>query len=170
MGAPRKLATGLLRAVLRLVPEESRQWATAMLHELDFVDGDWAALFWALGSVTAILRHAASVFRMNLKRPAKEAGMNNTGRKALGITLGALSALFVAGCAFPLLRLISLMFPELGYGHASWPYWLTVIMIPEAIFAVATVLLWRKRGPVAAGILATALIMGLHVAVHAAMH
>jgi hypothetical protein len=67
MGAPRKLATGLLRAVLRLVPEESRQWATAMLHELDFVDGDWAALFWALGSVTAILRHAASVFRMNLK-------------------------------------------------------------------------------------------------------
>jgi hypothetical protein len=43
-------------------------------------------------------------------------------------------------------------------------------MIPEAIFAVATVLLWRKRGPVAAGILATALIMGLHVAVHAAMH
>ena len=43
MGAPRKLAAGLLKAVLRLVPEESRQWATAMLHELDFVDGDWAA-------------------------------------------------------------------------------------------------------------------------------
>ena len=63
MGVPRKLAGALLSGVLRLAPEESRDWASAMLRELDFVDGDWAALLWALGSTTAILRHAASVSR-----------------------------------------------------------------------------------------------------------
>jgi hypothetical protein len=28
-----------------------------MLREMDFVEGDWAALFWALGSATALLKH-----------------------------------------------------------------------------------------------------------------
>lgn len=27
-----------------------------MLREMDFVEGDWAALFWALGSSTALFR------------------------------------------------------------------------------------------------------------------
>jgi hypothetical protein len=26
-----------------------------MLREMDFVEGDWAALFWALGCATAVL-------------------------------------------------------------------------------------------------------------------
>ena len=28
-----------------------------MLREMDFVEGDWAALFWALGSATALFKH-----------------------------------------------------------------------------------------------------------------
>jgi hypothetical protein len=28
-----------------------------MLREMDFIENDWAALFWALGSVTALLKH-----------------------------------------------------------------------------------------------------------------
>ena len=169
MGAPRQLAAMLLRAVLRLAPEESREWATAMLRELDFIEGDWAALFWAFGSVTAILRHAASVFRMSLKRQTKEAEMNSTGRKALGVGLGALYALMLVGCAFAGLRLTAILFPGLGLDHAPWTFWLAVGVVPETILVTATVLLWRKRGPLAAGILATSLVVGLHLAVHLAM-
>ena len=32
--------------------DESREWASAMLRELDFVDSDWEALLWALGSTS----------------------------------------------------------------------------------------------------------------------
>jgi hypothetical protein len=30
-----------------------------MLRELDFVEGDWQALLWTLGSATALVRHSA---------------------------------------------------------------------------------------------------------------
>jgi hypothetical protein len=173
MGAPRKLAAALLRAVLRRAPAESRDWASAMLRELDFIEGEWAALFWALGSTTAILRHVLSGWRgwfksKSNRKAGKEAGMNNTGKKALGVGLGMLSALALVGCAFAVLRIIGTVFP--GLEHSPWAYWLAVMAIPEAIFVAATVMLWRKRGPVAAGILATGLVMALHVAVHLTLH
>jgi hypothetical protein len=170
MALPRKLAAALLRAVLRLAPERSRDWAQAMLHELEFVSGEWSALYWALGSATAILRQAASSWKTWFTRKSKkEAGMNNTGKKAMGVGLGALSALMLVGCAFAGLRLTAILFPSLGLDHAPWTFWLAIIIVPEAIFAAATVMLWRKRGPVAAGILATMLGVGMHVAVHLAM-
>lgn len=168
MGVPRRLAARLLRTAVRLAPGESRDWAAAMLRELDFVEGDWAALFWALGSTTVILRHAASAWRDWFKgRTKEEVGMNSTGKKALGVGLGVLSALGLVGCAFAILRISGLVFP--GLEHSPWAYWLAVLAIPEVIFLAATVALWRKRGPVAAGILATGLMMALHVAVHFAM-
>ena len=168
MGAPRRLAAGILKAAIRVAPEASREWAAAMLRELDFVEGDWAALLWALGSTTVILRHAVIAWREWLKGTKKEeVGMNNTGKKALGVGLGMLSALALVGCTFAMLRIISLVFP--GLEHSPWAYWLAVMIVPEAIFVGATIALWRKRGPVAAGILATGLMMALHVAVHFSM-
>jgi hypothetical protein len=168
MGAPRRLAEKLLHAALRLAPGESREWAAAMLRELDFVEGDWRALMWALGSTTVILRYAASAWREWLKGTKKEeAGMSSNGKKAVGVGMGIFSALGLIGCAFATLRIISLMFP--GLEHSPWVYWLAVLIIPEAIFVGATIALWRKRGPMAAGILAIGLMMALHVAVHFTM-
>ena len=93
--------------------------------------------------------------------------MNQTGKKALGVGLGILSALMLAGCAFAVLRIAGILFPTLDRSPIA--YWVGVLIIPETIFVVATILLWRKRGPVAAGILATGLVMALHIAVHIAM-
>jgi hypothetical protein len=139
-----------------------------MLRELDFIEGEWAALFWAIGSTTAILRHAAAVWRAWLNGTTKEGRMNSKGKKALAVGLGMLSALALVGCAFAVLRIAGVIFP--GLEHSPWAYWLAVMAIPEAIFAAATVMLWRRKGPVAAGILATALVMALHVAVHFTLH
>ena len=171
MSVPRTLARRLLAAVLRCAPEESHLWATAMLRELDFIEGEWAALFWALGSTTAIFRHAVSVWHAWLTTSPKEnTGMNNTGKKSISIAIGAVSTLMLLGCAFAALRIISLVFPGLDLDHSPWAYWLAILAIPEAIFVAATILLWRKKGPVAAGILATGLVVVLHVAAHLAMH
>lgn len=168
MGVRRRLAARLLKASIRIAPAATREWAEAMLRELDFVESDWAALMWALGSTTVILRNAAAAWREWLQGKTKEeAGMNNTGKKALGVGMGIFAALGLVGCAFATLRIISLVFPALE--HSSWAYWLAVLIVPEAIFVGATIALWRKRGPVAAGILATGLIMALHVAVHFSM-
>ena len=95
--------------------------------------------------------------------------MNNTGKKVVGVSIGVFSALMLAGCAMATLRIAGILFPGLELEHSEWFDWLGVLAIPETIFIVATVLLWRKRGPVAAGILATVLVMALHIAVHFAI-
>ena len=92
--------------------------------------------------------------------------MNGTGKKVVGFVSGMLAALALALSAFGLLRLVDLLFPSIGLAHIEWTHWLTVIVIPEIIFIAATIKLWRKRGPVAAGILVFAIVAGVHVAVH----
>ena len=168
MGVPRRWAAGLLRTAVRLAPEQSRAWAMAMLRELDFIEGDWAALFWALGSLVAILRHAATAWRAWFNQKTKEAAMSTTGKKTLAIAMGALCLLGLAGCAFPMLWLVPDLFP--GLRHTWWPHVTIAIAIPEIIIGLAAGFLWRKRGPVAAGVLLTILAVGFHVAVHVAMH
>ena len=168
MGAPREFARRLLEAIAKRAPAASRDWAQAMLHELDFIRGDWAALFWALGSAAAIFRHAAREWRTWLKPKStgEEKRMNNTGKKALGVGMGALSALMLVGCAYGVLRIADQLFPSLGIRHLEWTHVLAVLVIPEAIFITAAFLLWKKKGPIAAGILTFGLAMALHVAIH----
>jgi hypothetical protein len=171
MRAPRKLATYLLTAVVRHTPETSRDWAAGMLRELEFVEGNWAALFWALGSTAAVFRHVASGWREWLKTKSnnREDRMNNFGKKALGVGTGILSAAMLALCGFAMQRLVGYLFPSMHMANPEWMHWLSVIVVPESIFIVATVLLWRKKGPVAAGILVFAIVAALHVAIHVAM-
>jgi hypothetical protein len=116
----------------------------------------------------AILRHAASGWYAWFKGTTKERSMNNTGKKGLGIGLGLLSAVALVGCGLAALRIAGILFP--GLEHSPWAYWLAVMAIPEAIFVAATVLLWRKRGPVAAGVLAIVLVVAMHVAVRLTLH
>ena len=54
MSTPRRLASRLLHEVARHSSSDSRDWANAMVRELDFIKSDWAALLWALGSTSAI--------------------------------------------------------------------------------------------------------------------
>jgi hypothetical protein len=171
MGAPRKLAAAILRAGLRLAPPATCEWASAMLRELDFIPGEWAALLWALGSAAAIFRRAVAGWPEQLKRRMaidEEGRMNVTGKRAIGFVSGVVGAGLVAAAAFGLLWLGYVLFPGLGLDHLEWTHWLTMIVIPEIIFIAAIVKLWRKRPPVAAGILLFALAVGVHVVVHLA--
>ena len=156
MSAARKLASRLLRAVARLSSAESQDWANAMLRELDFIENDWAALFWALGSTTAIFRHSGRGFRKWFGKGStyEEERMNNLGKKTVGVVTGIALSVMLVVCAFGLLYLTSRLFPGLGLDRIEWTHWLTVIVIPEMIFIVAAVKLWRKRAPVALGVLA----------------
>jgi len=171
MGAPRSIAAALLQGALRLAPEASREWAAAMLRELDFIPGEWAALWWALGSAAAIFRHAARGWRTRLiNRKTKEEQMNSTGKKAIGFVSGIAAAFALVLCAFGVQTLVEYLFPALKLDYGAITHVITMIVIPEATFVVAAVLLWRKRAAVAAGILLFAVTAGLHVIVYLAMH
>ena len=52
----RRLAAGILRTALRYSSPRAQEWGQAMLREMDFVEGDWAALRWSLGSAASLFR------------------------------------------------------------------------------------------------------------------
>ncbi len=173
MSAARSLASRLLRAVLRYAPAESKEWASAMLRELDFIESDWAALFWAIGSTTAIFRHTGrGLGAWLLKHLGFEEvlTMKDIGKIIGGILLGALLATLLAFGNFGLHLLSFHFFPSLGATRLPWVAWLTVFVVPEIIFVVGIVALWRKRKPMAIGILLAALMLGTHFAMHVAKH
>jgi len=172
MSAPRKLAKYLMRTAVRYASPESREWAEGMLHELDYIEGDWSALFWALGSTIAIFQLAARSWIAqvgNEARPDKR-GVKPMGKKMIGVATGIAVATALILTAFGLLLLTNALFPALGLDRAEWTHILTIVVIPETIFAVAAVMLWRKRGPMVAGILLTGALLAVHVVMHFAGH
>jgi hypothetical protein len=143
-----------------------------MLRELDFIESDWEALSWALGSTSAIFRHF--IPRGLRTWLGKESGreqepmVKDIGKKAAGIASGVVIAGVVAIGAFGLVRLSFFFFPEWELGGVPW--WLAAIVIPEMIFVIAAVALWRKRRLMAVGILLSAATLVTHVIVHVATH
>ncbi len=165
MGTRRKLAQRILELVQRLAPEECREWVNAMLCELDFVDGEWSALFWATGSCLAVVRHAAFHWRNWVGRNTQkqEETVNESGRQAVGIFSGAGLALALALAMFGLTQIANTLFPGHDVHLANF---IGAIVIPEIAFIVAAVMLWRRRPPLAAGIVLMAVAIGVHVVVH----
>jgi hypothetical protein len=170
MSTARRLASKLLRAVVRHSPSRSQEWANAMLRELDFIENDWAALFWALGSTTAIFRHSLQGLRDWFGNPTdhEKARMKNIRKKTVGVLSGILLASALVLCAFGLLFPAASLFPKLGLDRLGWSQGLAVIVIPETIFTVAIVMLWRKKGSFAMGILLSAIVLAVHAVIHVA--
>jgi hypothetical protein len=54
----RHAATVLLESAIRIAPPDTREWGQAMCGELSYVEGNWAAVMWALGGATVMAKHA----------------------------------------------------------------------------------------------------------------
>lgn len=89
-------------------------------------------------------------------------------KKAVGVILGIVIAAAVAGTAFGIVHLLFRLFPAWDLGPVPW--WVAVIVIPEIIFVVAIVALWRKRRYMAEGILLSAIVLITHFILHVANH
>jgi hypothetical protein len=55
----RQLAAKIMNGVVRLASPSAQDWARGMLRELDFIKSDWAAFFWALGSIRILFKRQA---------------------------------------------------------------------------------------------------------------
>jgi hypothetical protein len=181
MPAPRTWAAKLLIAIHRHAPADRRDWAEAMLAELEYVPGDWAALFWALGCTSVIFRELAIEWSAQLWKKAttlfgirttkEENKMNETGKKTLGVLAGIGMALALGVGLFFLRQVISDALFAIGVPRTMWTHILTVILPAELIVVVAAILFWRRhRAPIAAGMLLTGFVMAAHVAVMVVTH
>jgi hypothetical protein len=165
MSRVRGFARWLLELVLRCVPRSCEQWASAMLRELDFIEGDWAALFWALGSVAAIFRHCGRELAQAGFSRREEADMKDVA----WVFAGVLASLLLIVCAMGIFHLAEYFFPAM-HQSIPWPTWLVVFFLPETLFIIGTVRFWRKRRPMAVGILMAAAIFATHFVMHIVNH
>jgi hypothetical protein len=53
-----QFAACVLRAGVRLAPSDAREWGNAMLGELQHIEGNWAAVSWALGGAGVLAKQA----------------------------------------------------------------------------------------------------------------
>jgi hypothetical protein len=171
MPVPRKIAVWLLRIVLRYAPAESRDWASAMLQELEFIEGDWEALFWALGSTTAIFKHSGGRLWVWMARQFgyEEGRMNDFQKRAIGGLSGVGIAVAVTICFMVLVHGSAHVF---GFDDSPWMMRFVMVMAwaMEVLLVGAVIALWRKRRPIAVGILFTAILLGTHFAVYMSSH
>jgi hypothetical protein len=72
--------------------------------------------------------------------------------------------------AFGLVRLLLVIFPAPTLKGVESVQMLAVIVVPETIFVVAAVALWRKRRPMAVGLVLSAVTLVAHVVVHLTTH
>jgi hypothetical protein len=145
-----------------------------MLREADFIESDWGALSWAVGSTTALLRHSVPrQLQAWLEAPLDPSGrtLKNIGMKTAGILSGGLIAgsILMMG-VLTRLRLVPAMFPAWRLDHSLFVESLRVIVIPAAAFIVAAVALWRQQRSIATGMLLGVMTFVAHVIIHIATH
>jgi hypothetical protein len=164
-----------LNSIVRRALPDSQGWGNAMLRELDFIESDWRALLWALGSATALFRHSVprQVQEWLEKRfgPAGMGMLRSIREKTVGMLWGVvMSSVVLSISVLGFLRLASAFFPAWQMGHARFVEWLAVVGVPEVVFVVAVVSFWRKKRPLATGILFAAITLMTHAIIHGLIH
>jgi len=145
-----------------------------MLSELDFIESDWTALFWALGCTRATFQYSVpcQLRAWLAKRSSQDKTpmLSQIRRNAAGTLSGIGIAVGVLVTAFGLVRLLLVIFPASTLKAVESAEMLAVIVVPETIFLVAAMALWRNRRPVAVGLVLSAVILVAHVVVHLTTH
>ena len=171
MSMTRRLALRTLTIIIRHSSSESQLWGNAMLRGLDFIDGDWAALFWAFGSTVALCRHSVTSQLRTLggRHFSEMFQKKRIAKKTTGIVSGVVVAGSVlALCVGIFIGLIR--FPSWQHTNARLADRLLIVVIPEALYVVGIITLWRRRKSVALGILLAGVILITHAMIHFATH
>jgi len=166
----RRLASKLLVAAVRRSSSENQKWARAMLSELDFIESDWTALLWALGCTRTIFQYSVPrqlrAWIAERSSQSERPMLKHIRRNASGTLSGIGIAVGVLVTAFALVRLLLILFPASTMKGVELAEMLAVIVVPETIFLIAAVALWRNRRPMAVGLVLSAVILVAHVVFH----
>jgi predicted nucleic acid-binding Zn ribbon protein len=170
MSAIRKAASRWLSAAIRHLPAPSQEWANAMLREMDFVEGDWPALWWVVGSGAVLCGYSIALeLRALNARCRKQLSAERMASRMFPMLAGAGAALIFLGVCIAVFS--SLL-------HAAWfnPVQhkladrLLIVVIPETAYLAGTLALWRRRRTFAVGILGAGVLLMAHAIAHFAAH
>jgi hypothetical protein len=154
----RQMAARVLQFVVRRSPAHRQSWGGAMLREMDFVDNDWAAVRWALGSAASICRH--SLFEQ--PRTWRVQAIARW-------TASMLSGVAVAGAVLTMSVLMLVVLMRASWfapAHEKVIVRLFIVVIPEAVYLLSAAALWRPKRRIACGILAVGVILVTHSIFH----
>jgi hypothetical protein len=162
MSAIRGVARRVLRFVVRLAPPTARNWGEAMLREMDYVDGDWAALFWALGSTVAVCRNSVTEhLRRRRERVDREKFSRKPASWIVSVFAGVAAALVVLALSILTLTTVQRA-SSFDPGQAKLVRLLFAVVVPDAICLVGAIALWRTQRRRPSGILAACAAVGAH--------
>ena len=80
--ALRRLAALVLQAGILLAPRDARDWGNAMLGELHHIEGNWAAVEWALGGAGVLAKQTLIALLMPGRARLAAASGNPLAREA----------------------------------------------------------------------------------------
>ena len=169
LGAGR-LASRLLRVVVKHLPAESQPWGHAILREMDFISSPWGMLSWSIGGASALFVYSVRLqVRLSLRETLGDIKRSGS-KRTIG---GLLSGLVMAGI---LLGLCVLSY--FGLQHIPLPLprserlidGTLIFLLPETAYLFAVHLLWRRRRSAALGVLLAAVILFTHVLIRHAVH
>jgi hypothetical protein len=155
--------------MIRHSPAQYREWGLAMLRETDFVENDWSALRWALGSMVALCRNSVSVELKALDGKCRELSVKRIAQGTLPLLSGVAAALiFLSICVAAFSALL----------HASWfepaqqklADRLLIVAVPETVYLAGVLALWRRRKTFAVGILGSGVLLIVHTIMHFVSH
>jgi len=166
MSAIRKLAIGLLDVVIKHSSREARNWGSAMVREMDFVEDDWSAALWAFGSTAALCRYClARQLEALLHRNGRAWSLRGIAKKMPAMLSGMVAAgVVLAMCALLLSSLLRA--PWFDPAQGKLVDRLLIVVVPEVLYLAGAVAFWRQRKPIAVGILAAGAILVAHALVH----
>jgi hypothetical protein len=157
-------ARGLLEWMVERAGAGTREWARAMLGELDEVEGDWAALFWALGGVGAVVR--GSVWGWLKRQVTFKEGMtmSDVAKKVVGLLAGVGVAMVMMVTMAVVLHIAFHVFPGFGPGRGPMGMWLGIAAVVEVLFVGTVVGLWKRQRAMAVGVLVMTVLVTAHMA------
>ena len=121
----------MLDAAIRRAGPGAREWGEAMRREMDFIESDWDALLWAMGSV----RSVASASREERSGEMTGERMNRvSGRVVTGLSVLALLTV-ISGYFQP---------PQPDEGAAAHIFQLAIVLIVPAILLFFVTVDWQK--------------------------
>jgi hypothetical protein len=174
MPAIRKLAIAMLDLVVRHSSPEARSWGSAMMREMDFVENDWSAALWALGSTTALCRYSIAQQLEALHRSRGGWSLKGSAKKIPAMLSGMVAAAVVLGICLLLLSSLlraSWLNPMPNPALGKLLDRLLFVVVPEGLYLAGAVVLWRqRRRPIALGVAATGAIVMVHAIVHFVTH
>jgi hypothetical protein len=140
-----------------------------MLRETDFVENDWSALRWALGSMAALCRTSVSVELRALDRECRELSVKRIAQGTLPLLSGVAAALiFLSICVAIFSALLRASWFEPAQQRLVDR--LLIVAVPETVYLAGVLVLWRRRKTIAVGILGSGVLLIVHAIIHFASH